>query len=328
MARPSFTSWAYSPRRLTSRITEAQRAYDFDVILVQTPGLSVVLDTITGPFKIIDAVDLWYERYLSFDRAGKGRLLEHFRTPQVELQFYRRAADLTIASSLHDEAIMRADGHDPNSLLHVPVAFEPEPLAIECEEPNLLFAGASGLTNVDALDYFIGSVMPHVRNKMKDAKLLLLRSDEEVRQRFGSSPGVECLPDIDDVRDAYHKARVAVVPLRLGSGIKIKVLESLAFGVPTIVSPVASQGIDLKLYAQRDVTLDPERMAREVIDALSSESYRRELTRTAIETIRERYRPAVAYAPLMERLEREINRRRRRVPAQSEASGVASSSRG
>ncbi len=331
IAKPSFNSWAYSPRLLERRLVELHAERQFDAVLIQTPMLAVALAAVTGPFKIIDAVDLWYERYQSFAQAGQGHLLHHMRRPQVELAEYGRLADLTLATSLHDERVMRQSGLDATEVMHVPVAFEPTPLDVSCPEPNILFAGASGLTNVDAIEYFVGDVLPHICEQIPEAKLLLLRADDEVRQRFGGIANVEILPDLEDVRDAYRRARVVVVPLRLGSGIKIKVLESFAFGMPTIVSPVAGQGIELGRYAQRNVSLEPTVMAREVLDAMQSVEYRDELVASALKTIDETYRPGIAYAPLMARLEREVAARANRSAASapySSASGVAVSSRG
>ncbi|MCA8961085.1 MAG: glycosyltransferase [Planctomycetes bacterium] len=324
--RPSFVSWAYRPDRLIERIEQLDRAGDFDTIIVQTPGLAPVLDRVRHASRVIDTIDLWHERFRCFAQVGEGRLLEHYRDPAIEFDAYRRWGDLVLAISLHDEARLLAAGIERDRLLHVPVAFEPRPLTKLASEPNLLFAGASGVTNVDAVAHFVADILPRVRARVPESRLLLLRADDEVQRRFSGVDGVDILPDLDEIDDAYRRTRVAVVPLRIGTGIKIKVLESFSRGVPTLISPVAAQGLHLDGFAQNPVSLDPTTFASDVVRALTSDEYCEALRRSALRLIATHYAPAVVHASLNERISKLRRVDARPAVRHSDVRGRASSS--
>jgi glycosyltransferase involved in cell wall biosynthesis len=95
---------------------------------------------------------------------------------------------------------------------------------------------------------------------------------------------------------------VVVVPLRAGSGLKIKVLESFALGKPTVLSSSAAQGIPVQRYAQRNITSDPVGLAAELLESLKDKDYRSELVSTGLDIISKEYNPEKVYGELKMRL--------------------------
>ncbi|MEM7260827.1 MAG: glycosyltransferase [Planctomycetota bacterium] len=302
--QPRFTSWAYRPVRTRDRVHQLHATYRYDAVIAQTPMLAPVLRDLTGTLRIVDAVDLWFERYQSFEQAGEGQLLSHMRDPQEEFRAYRECADFTLASSLHDAHAMETSGQLDGRVLHTPVAFTPRPVPNDESAPRLLFAGASGLTNLDAARFLVAEVLPTVLRTVPEARLQLLRADDTVRSEFGAHPAVDCLPELPDIDDAYRGAMLSVIPLRLGSGIKIKVLESFSRGMPTIITPAAGQGIPLDEYAQERVNENAQDLSEEILRAIADADYRRRLGESGLAIIDRHYRPEVAYGPLLNLIER------------------------
>ena len=177
------------------------------------------------------------------------------------------------------------------------------PIPAPPAEPTLLYAASSGETNLDAIHACVNEILPAVRAEIPEARLLLMGGGQAVRETYGNTEGVEVLPFLDDIDDAYRQARVVIVPLRQGTGLKIKVLESLSRGIPTILTPVAAEGIQLDEYAQETYPAGGAAFAAEVIRALRDEDYRRALTESGREVVRRHYHPEIVYGALIARLE-------------------------
>lgn len=291
-----------------ARAIDAERR--IDAILIETVRYAWVLDALPKcrPH-IIDAVDIWHERYLAYAAMGKGALLDHYRDPAREMARYG-AADLTLAISSHDIRAMREAGVPDDQVLSVPMAFEPQPIPSVAVGPELLFAGASSEANEEAAIHLADRVLPLIRGRVPGARLSLLRVPEGLRSRFADREDIRCLPYLEDIDDAYRAARVVVVPLLRGSGIKIKVLEAFSRGAATIITPAAAQGIELEGFAQERISAEPDVLADEIVRALSSSEYRDALSRSGLEVIERHYRPERIHGPLREALVELVWRRR------------------
>lgn len=305
LLRPKFDDAHFRVPSLIAKTRALHAERPIDVILIETIRYGWLFEALADlsprPVHAIDAVDIWHERFRHYAAMGKGRVLDHYRDPEREMARYR-AADLTLAISSHDRDAILAGGVPPERLLYLPVAFEPRPVESRAEGPELLFAGVSGEANEEAALWFADEVLPLVRRAVPDARLTLLRVPPPVAARLAGREDVRIVPYLDDIDCAYRDARVVVVPLRRGSGIKIKVLEAFSRGAATIITPAAAQGIELAGYAQERITDEAGPLAEEVVRALTSEEYRRALGESGLRVIAERYRPERVYAPLSARL--------------------------
>ncbi len=104
--------------------------------------------------------------------------------------------------------------------------------------------------NVDAVRWLLEEVMPLVWTAVPDIPLLLVGADmpEVLRRRVAAfaPERVRAMGHVADLQgDVLDQVRLTVAPLRFGAGVKGKVLESLAAGVPCVMTPVAAEGIGL-----------------------------------------------------------------------------------
>jgi sugar transferase (PEP-CTERM/EpsH1 system associated) len=114
------------------------------------------------------------------------------------------------------------------------------------EEPRrCVFVGAMDyLPNVDGAVWFCREVWPGVRRRWGDARLALVgRSPAPEVRALAALPGVEVVGTVPDVRPQVNRASVTVVPLRIARGVQNKVLESLAMGKATVVTPPPLEGL-------------------------------------------------------------------------------------
>lgn len=107
----------------------------------------------------------------------------------------------------------------------------------------LLVGEFSRPVNSDAAHWFLDQVWPLIQRHEHGARLVLAGSapPRSLRQRGGDS--VEVTGYVPDLGQQYRRARVVVAPVRLGGGVRFKVLEAMAHGIPLVATSVAMEGI-------------------------------------------------------------------------------------
>ena len=99
--------------------------------------------------------------------------------------------------------------------------------------------------NLDAARWLIAEIMPRVRARDPALECWLVGEGlpEGLKQRCGD--GLVALGPVADLTEIFERVRLTVAPLRFGAGIKGKVVDSLAAGVPCVTTPVGAEGLDL-----------------------------------------------------------------------------------
>jgi glycosyltransferase involved in cell wall biosynthesis len=105
----------------------------------------------------------------------------------------------------------------------------------------IFVANFSYKPNRDGLRFMLDEILPRVWAELPDAKLSLVGAGLE--QPPSADPRVETLGFVDDLPGVYAKASCAVVPLLVGGGTPLKLIEALAYGLPVIATPRAVAGL-------------------------------------------------------------------------------------
>jgi glycosyltransferase involved in cell wall biosynthesis len=130
---------------------------------------------------------------------------------------------------------------------------------------TLLFFGAIDYhPNTDAMLFFAREVMPLLRSRVPRVRLCIVgrRPPEAVTALRG--PDVEVAGAVEDVRPYLERAAVVIVPLRLGGGTRLKILEALAMGKAVVSTTLGAEGLDV--VPDRDLLLadDPATFAAQI----------------------------------------------------------------
>ena len=209
------------------------------------------------------------------------------------------SADAVLTHSADELAVLRRLA--PGVPVHrVPWDVAPRPGGGPFEaRRGLAFVGSyAHAPNVDAACVLVREVMPLVWREVPDMPCLLVGSDMPPRVRALSGPGIEVLGQVADLGSVLDRVRLTVAPLRYGAGVKGKVLDSLAAGVPCAMSPVAAEGLELPATLRGLVGADPAALVRIVLRLHRDEVAHRVVADAGLGLIRNGHAEAVVDAAL------------------------------
>ncbi len=150
------------------------------------------------------------------------------------------------------------------------------------EAPVALFVGSGSMHNVDGLRWLLADIWPKIRAKRPDAALQVVGTVCARVDVVGE--GVTGLGEVDDLDAVIQKASVLVVPLRTGSGLKVKVVDALCTGSAIVTTPIGAQGFT-SIEPEPFLVCDgAEQFADGVVSLFNDEARRIALRRRATAT--------------------------------------------
>lgn len=140
----------------------------------------------------------------------------------------------------------------------------------QTREPfTMLFLGNFRHTpNQEALAWFLDRVLPLVRAEEPRARLLIVGSEPPARESLRHREGVELVGFVEDVREPLARYALFICPILSGSGVRVKLLEAFAAGIPVVSTRLGAEGLasqDGEICALAD---EPAAFARHTVDLL------------------------------------------------------------
>lgn len=204
-----------------------------------------------------------------------------------------RRADMTIAVSQADaeRLSLLAPGA---SIEWMPTGvdidyFSPSPFTSQERPAHLVFSGSMDWhPNEDAVRYFMGEILPLIRAAIPDTTFSIVgRNPSAGLRHAAAAAAVEVTGTLDDIRPAMAAASLCVVPLRAGSGTRLKIFEALAMGKAVVSTRLGAEGLQMT-SGRHFVAADGARnFADAVIALLRDDEWRRRIAnagRTLVET--------------------------------------------
>ena len=271
----------YALPRIQRFVREQARQFEPDVLWgYQAPSLPFLGDA--GRARtIIDLVDS-PSRYVGMTRenreiAWSARLA---MAVQWRIASYERQAvascDTTIVNSRADLEYVRAlTGRSERVIVLdncVPASFMARPWTFDARRPpQLLFVGNLAYApNETAVRLTVNEILPRIRARMPEASLVVCGArGEALARELGGRPGVMFRGFVDDLVPVYLSSSVMLVPVPLAGGTQYKLLESLAIGLPAVVSRVSAEVTGIEHGRQGLVADTPDDYAEAALTLLS-----------------------------------------------------------
>lgn len=165
---------------------------------------------------------------------------------------------------------------------------------------SLVFSGAmTYFANADAARFLLTDVFPRIRQSAPDAHLRITGATAGVDVRsLGPTSGVTFTGYLDDIRPVVAESAVAVVPLRLGGGTRLKIIEAMALGTPVVSTSKGAEGLDVTHGDNILIADDAQQFASRVLDIITHPDLRARLSASGRRLVEARYDWAVVGSQL------------------------------
>jgi len=210
-----------------------------------------------------------------------------------------RQADHVLAVSGADAQLLRALKHD-TPVTVIPNAIEvaayrldgaaPTP-GVTLPRPTLVFTGKMDYRpNVDAALWFVGEVLPRVRRQIPEAHFAIVGQKPHARlEPLRSQPGITITGWVEDIKPYVAAADVLVVPMRMGSGTRFKILEAMAMQRAIVSTTLGAEGLDVQSGRHLLIADEPASFAEAVVALLRDDARRASLGQAAHTFVAEGY---------------------------------------
>lgn len=295
-SRRVYTTYLYESKAFRARLMQLVRSTRFDLVHVDSLDLAAYLPA-CGHIPIVcvhhDIESTLLDRRAALDRhRWRGAYLRYQAglMANVERRWCGRIA-LNVTVSEQDEAVLKRSVPDARVRV-VPNGVDLEEFRPASTEGSgvAFVGGTSPYPNLDALDYFCEDILPHLGRAMPDLAVRWIgRASPEQCAAYRDRFGVELTGYVEDVRRAMGGAACHIVPLRIGGGTRLKILNAWAMGKPVVSTSVGCEGLQASDGDNILIRDDPREFAAAVVSVLQDTGLRKRLGARGRETVQRHY---------------------------------------
>lgn len=166
-----------------------------------------------------------------------------------------------------------------------------QPIRTPDTQPTALLLGTMNYyPNIDAVLHYMQTMHEALRAAVPELRLIIVghRPPPEI-EALGNLPGVTVTGSVDDIRPYLARAWVQLVPLRLGGGTRLKIVESMAAGLPVLSTSVGAQGLAVQDGVEMMLADEPAAFVAKAVQLLNDAELRATISRTARSFVEEYY---------------------------------------
>lgn len=293
----SATTHAFYSEAMQQTIDSVTAGSTFD--LIQSEGHSIGLFRVPCPGvpRVLDAQNVEYDNIHRMARASRSAVRRAFyareyRKLYAEEKSVYEDQDALLLTSSRDKMLMDADVPDVPKFV-VPNGVDASYFTPSDEPPephSLVFSGAMNyFPNADGMMYFLDDVFPLIRGHIPDIRLIIAGGGPPKWLLNRKGENVIVTGYVEDVRPYVRRSSIYVVPLRMGGGTRLKVLEALAMEKPVVTTSVGCEGLNVRDRHSVLVADSPENFAASVIELIRTDALRQRLVTNGRDLIRAEY---------------------------------------
>lgn len=299
-SREPFSSAYHLVPPFTERLKEAAQSLSPDLVHCEwsnlAPALAAIDPAVPTAISAHNVESEIWDRYAQSSGAPWIRFMARQQARRIrtlERHWYPRAA-MTVTVSERDARVIGSYGAT-TAIVENGVDleyYEGHRQGAEAVSNRLVFvASMDTFANQDGAIYLAQEILPRVRARQPVLELKLVGKSPPARLRRleQHDPAIEVTGTVADVREYLQRASVSVVPLRIGGGSRLKILEAMAMALPVVSTSVGAEG--LRVTHGQDILLadDADSFAAAVTRLLDSPRERLELGRAGLDLVRRHY---------------------------------------
>lgn len=293
-------------RRLVDDVAARTR---FEVVHADQLNMAQYARRVPGAARLLDAHNaLWvlYQRLEKTMPLGprKALLMRDWRLLKTYEGAVVRDFEGVLAVSEEDRLALQQAANTTKAISVIPIAVDTDDLPVLTRHPQgdrLVHVGTMYWPpNIDGIHWFLEAVYPHIRTCRPQVMFDVVgsRPPESLTRLSAPAHGLNVTGYVPDTRPYLQQAGVYVVPLRAGGGMRVKILEALAHGMPLVTTSLGCEGIALRHGEHALIADDPRDFAQAVLSLLADPAQAATLGRNGRHLIETTYDYRQAYRPL------------------------------
>ena len=284
-------------RRFATKLIRKLRPHH--VLIDSTPMLTLLDDLPASERANLQVAVLTHN--LTYRRAelyrAHGQPLDFLPMMRAEETTLLARADIVIAIQEREAETFR-EMLPGKTVITVPMPLitQPQPSTAARADRCLFVGGYSG-HNIEAVRWLLSEIWPQVHAALPNAEIVIAGTVS--RSINNASPGVRVLGPVENLKNEYAATSICLVPLPLGTGLKIKLVEAMSYGRAVLTTPAGAEGFtDLETNRVAVVADGAKAFTEQLIMLLRSDELREQVAKRQLEWIDNHLSPEKALAPL------------------------------
>lgn len=197
----------------------------------------------------------------------QNKRLKHFETDILN------SVDAVVTITTEDEKYIRDKFPSQNITTAITgISLSDYPLAQKSAEPNTVFYFGSmdWLPNQEAVEWFVSNCWQKIKQEIPSAKFIIAGRNMPERIKALEANGIKCVENVADKNEFYHTYQLMIVPLLSGSGLRIKIIEGMAFGKTIVSTSVGAEGIPVNNGHEVIIADSADEIVKAVVNLLTN----------------------------------------------------------
>lgn len=271
--RTPFPVLNYRDRAFAGRIAQLSAGEVYDMLLAEDIVMAQYATQVRARVRFLDMHNVeshLMTRYAELERSPARRA--YARITAAKLAAYERATTPTFDGTFvcsEDDRARLAEGGANGRVVVVPNGIDASffrQQGAARRNDRIVFVGSMDYhANISGVKHFVGEILPLIRKRLPNVVTYVVGKNPPAEVRELSSDAVVVTGAVPDVRPYVESAAVVVVPLLVGGGTRLKILESMAMGRPTVSTTVGAEGLSVRDGDTVALADDPSEFADRVV---------------------------------------------------------------
>lgn len=278
----------------------------YDVVQIEGISMAVYFDTIKKhsnakiTLRAHNAEFQIWERHLQNEKNPLKKWylsLQNKRLKNFELNICRKVNAIISITEEDKETFKQHEVQTP--IFTLPCGMDaPLPVNVEKSADITYLASFDWMPNQQGLTWFLQEVYPILCAKKSDIKIKI-GGKAQPNSWIEKYPNITFLDWVDDASEFMMSGKVAMVPLLAGSGMRIKILDNMALGMPMVSTKIGAEGVLLQNRKSILLADSPADFAKCILELLDNEALRQQIGSNALQALKDHYQNKTLGANLL-----------------------------